>query len=186
MCVEVIPHHANDLGFRTGFTDQPLHAMGEVLFGALFGDFDMPIARLWFKEHEQVPRTVAFVLVIKPLHLTTTGGQRLPRFLVQLLTVSSKTDLGLARIIGFSIQIQDILHCRDKLSPDLRNAPLLLLPGFQVIFSTSGGLFRVKPTLLRLIRPICPPTIAAASGHDRRAQHCTSTPLSALLPCHPA
>ena len=97
MSVEVIQHHANDLGLGIGFIDQPFHAMSEVVFGAALSDLDMPVARLWFEKHEQVPCTVAFVLVIKPLHLTGTGRQRLPRFLDQLLTRFIKTDLGPAR-----------------------------------------------------------------------------------------
>src|SRR5262249_13024533 len=76
----------------------------------------------------EVARAVARLFVIIALQLPRLGQQRLPRLLHELLGGLSKVHLGPGRIIGRSVDLQDVFHRSDAFGPDLGHAPLLLQP----------------------------------------------------------
>jgi hypothetical protein len=45
-----------------------------------------------------------------------------------------KADHRVLRIVGFGIEVQDILHARHVFAVHLWNAPHLLAPGFELVF----------------------------------------------------
>ena len=65
--VEVVQHHANHLSMRIGLVHQPLHLVSEIYRCASFGHLQVLPTPQRLKEHEQVPRSVALVLIVKTL-----------------------------------------------------------------------------------------------------------------------
>ena len=65
--VEVVQHHANHLSMRIGPVHQTLHLVSEIYRCASFGHLQVLPTPQRLKEHEQVPRSVALVLIVKTL-----------------------------------------------------------------------------------------------------------------------
>src|ERR671918_473189 len=134
MGVQVVQDYPDHLSFRIGFIHQPPHLLGEVLHRALFGHLQVPPALLRLEEQKQVAAAVTLVLVIVPLPLARPGGQAHPGFGYQLLVGLVEADLGPPGVVGFLVEVQDVLHVGHELGVYLRDAPLLLLPGLEVCF----------------------------------------------------
>lgn len=63
-------------------------------------------------------------------------------FAGQLYGAFVKTYLGIARLIGLGVQVQDILQMPDVVGTHTENTPFLALPRFEVVF------FSTRPTVL--------------------------------------
>ena len=85
-------------------------------------------------DYQEVARAVARIFVIIALRLPRLSQQRLPRLLNELLGGLIKVNLGPGRIIGLSVDLQDVFHRSDEFGPDLGNAPLLLPPWLELYF----------------------------------------------------
>src|SRR5262249_19499727 len=55
----------------------------------------------------------------------------------QLLTRLIKDDGRPLRIVGLSVEVQDLFHPGDKVRADRRDAPLLMLPRLKVVFLST-------------------------------------------------
>lgn len=135
--VEVIQGQFNDL--RSGITllHQPLHLLCEIEHRAPLGDLDVPQSGLWLDKQKEVSRAVAFILVIVARWLTGPGWYRRARLYDQLLACLIKVDLRALRVIRRGVQIQGLLHRRDELATDRRDAPLLFQPGLEFVFLSA-------------------------------------------------
>src|ERR687896_879722 len=87
------------------------------------------------EHHEQVPRAMAFVLIVDALRASGCRRERRADILHQLLGPFIKADQRPLRVIRSLIHRQGIFHRTDELGVRLRrNDPLLLQPGLEVIF----------------------------------------------------
>src|SRR5215471_12962782 len=134
MRVEIVQHHTNHLGFGVADVHQPLHFMSKVHLGALLRHLHVPPASLRFDTEEEIPGTIAFVLVIKALGLSGLRWQRDTGRFDQLLACFINIDLRTSRIIRLRIDLQDVFHGGDTLGTDLWDTPLLLQPRLEVTF----------------------------------------------------
>src|SRR6187200_877074 len=163
MRIELIQHYPNHLGGRIILVDQPLHLVREVVFGSPLGDHQMTPARLRLTHHKEVGRPVALVFIINAGRLSGLRRQGPPGLGNQLDTLLIKVDLRTASLIGLSIEIQDILHTRDKLGPYVRNTPLLILPRFERGFFNNRRTLSCENSLHR-------PNSTARSANNRKVQ----------------
>ena len=84
-------------------------------------------------EHEDVRRAVAHVLVVEPRRLPGLGRHRHARLADQLPRRLVEADDGSLRVRRLGVEVEDVLHARDELGVDLRDAPHLLLPRLQLL-----------------------------------------------------
>ena len=104
------------------------------MFGAAVGDGDVPPALTRPEGDEEVRRPFTAVVVVIATALPRFGGDGLPDFTDQLKRTFVETDHRIVTVVGFGIQVENILHPRHKRPVHARDAPLRLLPGLQVVF----------------------------------------------------
>jgi hypothetical protein len=86
----------------------------------------------------KIDRIRAEVLVgVETFELAWSGKDRLAHLADELCRTLVETDHRALRIGLFSIEIEHVLHAGDILGVDLRNAPHVLAPWFQVIFGQA-------------------------------------------------
>ncbi len=138
MGVQVVLNHSNHPGLRVGLIHQPAHLVGEVLFGAPFRYLQMPPS----------PPGVR-----RP---GTGCGQQLGGGLIE----ADHRPLG---VVGFGIQVQDILHVSHKADAHRGDAPLFPLPRLEDVF------FRYRRTV-SWDRDSTTPSSTILSANRRRFQ----------------
>src|SRR5712692_10195482 len=149
--VQVILHDAHVFRLRIDRIDQPLDAVRVVDLGAVVGHFDMAPAGKRLDEEKQVSGAQPLIFIIDACGLSWLHrlwgahvGLGRDEFLV-------KADAGIAGIVLFLVQIQHVLHRRDKLRSYRLNAPLLVLPRLEFVFFSnwrmvSGEIDSTKPS----------------------------------------
>ena len=148
--IQVVQHHTNLLRLGVGLVRQPPHLVGEVPHPTSLGDRHMAPTPQWLAEHEQITGAVAPVLIVEPLSPSRPGWERYATLPNELSGGLIKTDRRSLGVVGLLIQVQDILHGRYKLCAHRWNAPLLPLPGLQLVFlsiwrTVSGEMDGAKP-----------------------------------------
>jgi hypothetical protein len=113
------------------------HAGGEVDGGTAVGDFDLAPRSMHVEEDEQVGGPVAFILAVVALKLTRLGLDWRTHLADELDRALVETDHWALRIGLFGIEVEHILHAGDELAVDLRNAPHVLAPGLELVFSQA-------------------------------------------------
>src|ERR671926_837939 len=182
--VEVVQHDPNPLRFRIPDIDQPAHVLGKVQHRALCSDSNMPPASLRFTEQKEVARPVTLVFIVIAGRRARFGGQRHPGLRNQLLTGFSKVDLRARGIIGLLIEVEHVLHGGDKRGIHVWQAPLLFLPGLELVFLSTWR------TVSRAIAG-AKPSSTTLSAKSRRVQcacpsgagvHATAIKCASCLP----
>src|SRR5215468_992213 len=137
MSIEIIQDETDDLGLGVTLINQPPHLVGEVLHGALRRHGDMPPPRLGFAKQKEIPRPVPLIGVIVPRRHARASWQGAAGVRDQLLTRLIKDDGRPLRIVGLSVEVQELFHPGDKVRADRRDAPLLMLPRLKVVFLST-------------------------------------------------
>ena len=140
MRIQVVEHDANDLGVGIGGDDVP-HAVREFDLGTSLHDQDIAPTLLGFADHHQIAHAVTLVLGVLTRRPARFNRQRCAHFANQLLRTFVEAHHRTCRIIRCRVQVKHVFHRGDKLRADLRNAPLLHLPGLQGVFLRGGGRF---------------------------------------------
>src|SRR5215211_397514 len=94
--------------------------MSPVHGGPMLCHMHMPRAIERLREHEDVRRPIAFILVVHLLRLPWDSGERLPGLFDELDGLLVHTDQGHLGIVGQMIEVQNLLHMRHKLATLLR------------------------------------------------------------------
>jgi hypothetical protein len=131
--IEVVQDDPDCFGFGVGMHD-PLHRLGKIDLGAMLGDPGPTPASGRFAKEQNFGDAVAHLFGIFPDRLAGLHGLGFPYLPDQLTRRLVKTDDGVRRVIRFFINIEDVLHRRPIVATYLGNAPLLLLPGLEVVF----------------------------------------------------
>ena len=102
----------------------------------------LPDRHLWptrqgLAGQEQVAGTLPPVFVVLPQRKSRSGRQSGPGLCQQLGGCLVKADHRTLGIIGFVVEIQDILHVGHKFRTYLGNAPLLLPPRLEFVFFST-------------------------------------------------
>lgn len=111
------------------YVHQRFHLQGKVLFGAPFSHRNVPPPLTRAEGDEQIGRAFASVVIVIAATLSRQSRKGLTNFTHQLQRTLVETDDGEVRVVGFGVQVEDVLHAGDKLPIYFRNAPLRLLPG---------------------------------------------------------
>ena len=80
------------------------------------------------------PDALPPVLVVLPQRNSGPGRQRWPRISQQLGRGLVEADHRPSGVIGFGVEVQQVLHVGHELRAHLGNAPFLLLPGLESVF----------------------------------------------------
>jgi hypothetical protein len=134
MGVQVVQHHPDHLSFRKGLIHQPLHLLGKVVACPPLRYVDVPPSCPGLEKQKHVAGAVPHVFVIHPLGAARFHRQGLPTIRQQLIRPFVHTDHWPLGIIGFGVQVEHIFHPPEELRGDLSDAPLLLLPGLEIVF----------------------------------------------------
>ena len=142
----------------------------------------------WLAEHEQITGAVAPVLIVEPLSPSRPGWERYATLPNELSGGLIKTDRRSLGVVGLLIQVQDILHGRYKLCAHRWNAPLLPLPGLQLVFlsiwrTVSGEMDGAKPnstTFLAKRRSVQRPRPSGGVLHATAITWASCFPLSSV------
>ena len=108
--------------------------MIKVTARAAVGDLRVAPRLVHVDKHEDVRRAVAHILVVEARRPAWLRHDRHARFADQLSRRLVETDDGVLFVRRFGVELEDVFHARDKLCVDLRDAPHLLLPRFQLVF----------------------------------------------------
>src|SRR6266487_1595271 len=150
VCVEIVHHQANHTCLGIDLIGQPADRLSKIQPGALLAHLDTTASGQRFDEHKQVRRPQALIFRVGALRITRLDRQWLADLPMDHQWLFVKTDQRGGGIIGLGIQVQHILHCGHKVGIDVRNAPLLMLPGLQCVFlsnwrTVSGEIPRTYP-----------------------------------------
>ena len=113
---------------------QPLRV---VLRRALLGHVHLAPRPVRINGHEQVHRAAAAVLVIDPLDLPGRGRDGLAHLADQLNGALVQAHHRVLRVGRLGIEIEHVLHAGHVLAIDLRDAPHLLAPGFELVLGQA-------------------------------------------------
>ena len=89
------------------------------------------------EDNEEIDRAVATILVIVTFELTRPGRDGLTDLADELHRTFVEAHDGPLGIGRFGIEIKHVLHPGDVFAIDLRNAPHVFAPGFEVIFGQA-------------------------------------------------
>src|SRR5512139_957330 len=112
--------------------------MRKVSLRAAVSDQHLSRTCLWFNEYEQVACAIPFVFIVLPDRLSRLQSKWSCNVSQQLNTFFIKTDHRTPGIIGFLVQLQNMLHLANELGSDFRNTPASYLPGFEFVFFSSS------------------------------------------------
>ena len=133
--VEVVADPGNPLRLRKVYVHQVLQDLGEIQLGAARSHFDAPPALKGRRDHEQICRAHAPVLIVLAGGPTGLCRQRCAHFLMQDLGDFVHTNhrmLGVQRALA---DIQYLFHTADKITVGLRlQAPAADFPRLQTGF----------------------------------------------------
>ena len=139
--IQIVEHDTNHLGVGITLGDMP-HAVSEIDLGATLHYQDLAPSPLRLADHHQITDAISAVFSVLACRHARSGRDEFAHFTNQLLRAFVITDNGMRRIIRRFIQLENVLHGRDKVSADLRDTPFLYLPWFQSVFLRADGSFR--------------------------------------------
>ena len=137
--IEIVQHQADHRDIGVGLVYQPAHLMGDVLGGAPLGHFHVPPPGQGFAEQEQVAGALPPLLVVLPPRIPGLGRQWFSDVGQQLGGGLVETDHRALGVVGFGVQVQDVLHVSHEVGAHLGNAPLFPLPRFKGVFSDAAA-----------------------------------------------
>jgi len=141
---EIVEHHPDALGFWEIDIDEFTHTQGEIIGGAVIGDFDPSPRSVDIEEDEEIDGAIAAILVVEALWPSWCGSDGLARLADELGRAFIEADHRPLRVRFFGIKVKDVLHPGDVLGVDLGNAPHVLLPGLEMVLgqASADGLAR--------------------------------------------
>src|SRR5207244_12721872 len=125
---------------------------------------------------DKICLSIALILAVETFELACSGRDLLAHLADELCRTLVETDHRALRIGLFSIEVEHVLHAGDIVGVDLRNAPHVLAPWFQVIFgqAPAHGLTRKADVLgeadHRTRQQLQRPTSAALRGLGTRGR----------------
>lgn len=114
------------------------HTLGIVFCCSPLSDFDLAPGTMHVEENEEIDRAIATILVIvtvEPAGLDRDGLTCLADELHRAFVEAHHRPLGIGRL---GVEVEDILHAGDVFAIDLRNAPHVFAPGFEVILGQAS------------------------------------------------
>jgi hypothetical protein len=136
---EVVEHHTHAVGVHVVQIHQLSDEGRKVRIRAPLGDLHQPPRSVHVHAHEQVRRPVAHVLVVALAQLARLRGHRHPRLADQLDRRLVEGHHGALGVGGLGVQVEHILHSRDVLAVDLRDAPHLLAPRLELVLRQAAA-----------------------------------------------
>src|SRR5690349_21800075 len=91
-------------------------AVREIQDAAMLSHLELSPAGVWLGEDEQVAGSFALVFEIVTLNLARRGAHDRPHLADQLIRSLIQAHARTARVVGFGIQLEYILHMIDKLT----------------------------------------------------------------------
>ena len=149
-----------------------LDRMGEVPHGALPGYRHVAITPPGLAGQKQIPRSRPQVLIVLTSRSPGLRRQRFPDVGQQLRGGLVKTDHRPFGIIGLGVEVQHVFHSRHKFAVHSRDAPLLLPPRLECVFSAPVSPSRGTETPPVPVPPPFPPAAATSSGSGPRMPDC--------------
>mgnify|MGYP001081886848 CR=1 FL=1 len=134
MSVEVVLHYSDYLRVWVSLIHQPFNEFGIVDGRAALGYCYVPKTGFGFNQHKQVGSAIANVFVVFSLRFTLLDWQSSADFLMQLLALFVQTHYWPSRVQGFFVEFEYIFHGGYKGGIYFRQAPMLTLPRFQIVF----------------------------------------------------
>src|SRR3990172_522160 len=134
MRVQVVEHQANEFGLGVDHIKQPFNPPREIVHRTPLGYYQFTPATLGFAEPENGASAVTFVLAVIARRSARLHGYGNTDFFDQLLGRLVHAHHRAAPVIRGFVYIEYVFHVRDKLRAYLRDTPLLLLPGLEVVF----------------------------------------------------
>src|SRR5260370_12818797 len=165
MRVEVVQHQVDLAHLGISPAQHPADEGDKIDLGAPGSDLRKAPTPTGLDGDKNSAGAAPLVLVVLLGHGGGLGGQGLTRLAQQLLAFLVQTNHRLARIVGASIQIQQLVHAPTVLCGEFANAPHQLAPGFEEVF------FRIRRMVSRLIAFISA-WRRAASVHTATVQRC--------------
>src|SRR5262245_28730178 len=118
--------------------DEIAYALGIVFCRSPLGELDLPPGAMHVEENEEIDRPIATILVVVTFEPARPWRNRLPDLADDLHAAFVEAHYRPARIGCLSIEIEHVLHSGDVFAIDLRNAPHVLAPGFEVILGQTS------------------------------------------------
>ena len=184
--VQVVQDHPDHRNLRVGFIHQPAHLLGEILHGTSLGHRHVAPTGQRLTGQEQVAGSLPPVLVVLPLGQSRLRRQRGPGLGQQLGGSLVKADHRPLGVIGFGIEVQDILHMGYEVGAYLGMHHSFFCHGLRAFFSGAAAPSRgtrMTPT------PTPPPSLpagAGSNGHVLPALGCRPGRSGGLRPGPPA
>lgn len=132
--VEIVENKFDPFGFGVAFIYQPFEDAGKIKGGAPLCHDDVAQARQWLEDNEQIGRASPLVLIIYPLGYTWPDTLRWSYLGQQLFNFLIQADYRMIGVVVFFVEIQHSFHTRYETTIYFRDAPLLVLPGFNFTF----------------------------------------------------
>src|ERR1700751_5204310 len=117
--------------------DEVAHTSGVIFCRSPLSDFDLAPGTMHVEDNEEIDRAIATILVIVTFELTRPGRDGLTDPAGELRRTFVEAHDGPLGIGPFAIEIKHVLHPGDVFAIDLRNAPHVFAPGFEVIFGQT-------------------------------------------------
>src|SRR5450759_983621 len=145
MRVEVVQDQVDLADVGVPAAQHPADEVDEIDLGAPGSDLCEAPLTTGLDGNKDIAGTGPLILVILLGRYCGLRGQRATSLAQQLLAFLVQTNHRLARIVGTSIQIQQLVHAPAVLCGEFANAPHQLAPGFEEVF------FRIRRMVSRLI-----------------------------------
>src|ERR1044071_5676094 len=107
--------------------------MGEILSRPALRHLHVPPSALRLDVEEDITGAASVILVVATLRLPRLCGQRQAHLVRELVRELIEADGGELRVVRLLVQIQQVFHAPDELTPYLRNAPFFLQPGSEFV-----------------------------------------------------
>jgi hypothetical protein len=118
--------------------DELAHEFGIVFCCSPLSELDLAPGTMHVQENEEIDRPIATILVIVTFEPVRPSRDWLTDFTDELhrtFVEAYDRPLGIGRL---GIEIKHVLYAGDVFAIDLRNAPHVLAPGFEVIFRQAS------------------------------------------------
>src|SRR6266403_849738 len=163
--VEVIQDQVNLAHLGIAVAQQTANEGDKIDLGASSSDLDEATLTAGFDGHKEVAGTSPLVLIVLLGRCSGLRGQGAASLAQQLVAFLVQANHRLVRIMGPSIQIQQLVHAPAVFCGEFANAPHQFAPGFEEVF------FRIRRMVSRLI-PFIDAWRRAASVSSATVQRC--------------
>src|SRR5258705_11609086 len=118
--------------------DEVTHAFGIVFCRSPLSELDLAPGTMHVEENEEIDRPIATILAIVTFEPARRGRDWLTDLADELHGTFVEAHDRPLRIGRLGIEIKHVLHAGDVFAIDLRNAPHVFAPGFEVIFRQAS------------------------------------------------